>query len=145
MRHFNVSFIVWAVTRQCPYTTIFEGEPKRIEPRSFCLPSLRLTARPHRLTVLSFFVTSLFYRHSSPAAPTLWVQDGRGLCVLSFRPAVWSLLLLHIRNATIIETFLLALRHISSTSINLTSLILDWFAAFFLPLLPVHVAVLMLY
>ena len=27
-----------------------KGEPKRIEPRSFCLPAKRLTARPHRLT-----------------------------------------------------------------------------------------------
>ena len=27
-----------------------KGEPKRIEPRSCCLPAKRLTARPHRLT-----------------------------------------------------------------------------------------------
>ena len=27
-----------------------KGEPKRIEPRSLCLPAKRLTARPHRLT-----------------------------------------------------------------------------------------------
>ena len=29
-----------------------KGEPKRIEPRSFCFPAKRLTAGPHRLTKL---------------------------------------------------------------------------------------------
>ena len=45
------------VTRQGPYTNFFlreeKGEPTRIEPRSFCLPAKRLTARPHRLTSLA--------------------------------------------------------------------------------------------
>ena len=41
------------VTRQCPLTRMFEyeREPRRIKPRSFCLPAYRLIARPHRLTV----------------------------------------------------------------------------------------------
>ena len=66
--HFNVSLnCVGKVTRQCPQTTIFEkrreekGEPKRIEPRPFCLPAKRLTARPHRLTIVSMFHAQVLY------------------------------------------------------------------------------------
>ena len=81
--------------------------------------------------VLSSLITSLFYRHPSPATPILFVQDGRGLCILSLEPSVRSSLPLQITNATSIETFLLALSRISSTSNNLTSSILDWFATFF--------------
>ena len=52
--HFNVSLIVRdKVTRQCPPTTTFlkrRESRSGIEPRPFCLPAERLTARPHRLT-----------------------------------------------------------------------------------------------
>ena len=53
---------VGKVTRQCPQTTIFQqrGEPKRIEPRSFCLPAQLLTARPHRLTTAAVPRAHLF-------------------------------------------------------------------------------------
>ena len=40
--HFKVSLVVRdKVTRQCPQIPVFEerGEPKRNEPRSFCLPA----------------------------------------------------------------------------------------------------------
>ena len=56
-------------------------------------------------TVLSFSITSFWYRHPSPATPTLLVQDGRWVCILSFGPSVRSSLPLHVRNATTIETF----------------------------------------
>ena len=51
--HFNVSLIVRdKFTRHCPQTTTFFTKESRsgIEPRSFCLPAYRLTARPNRLT-----------------------------------------------------------------------------------------------
>ena len=91
--------------------------------------------------VLSSLITSFFYRHPSPATPILLVQDGRGLCTLSFGPSVRSSLPFQITYATTIETFLLALSRISSTSNNLTSSILDWFAAFFLLCLSLYVCV----
>ena len=50
---FNVSLIVRdKVTRQCPQNTALKREESRsrFEPRSFCLPAYRLTARPDRLT-----------------------------------------------------------------------------------------------
>ena len=50
--HFNASLIVRdKVTRRCPQTTTFEvmGQPKR---NRACLPTLRLTARPNRLTMI---------------------------------------------------------------------------------------------
>ena len=52
--HFNVSLIVWAKSHDNVHKPHFLREEnrgqKRIEPRSFCLPAKRLTARPHRLT-----------------------------------------------------------------------------------------------
>ena len=54
--HFNVSLIVRdKVTRQCPQTATFlkrKDSRSGIEPRSFCLPAKRPTARPMRLTSL---------------------------------------------------------------------------------------------
>ena len=53
MIHFNVSLIVSAKSQDSVHkTTIFEkkGGPKRIEPRSFCLPVERRTSRLHRFT-----------------------------------------------------------------------------------------------
>ena len=54
--HCNVSLIVWAKSQDSVRKPQFlkrreKGEPKRIEPRSFCLPAKRLTTRPHRLTL----------------------------------------------------------------------------------------------
>ena len=51
--HFNVSLIMRdEVTRQYPQTTTFEekGEPKRYPTEVLLLTSLRLTARPNRLS-----------------------------------------------------------------------------------------------
>ena len=52
--HFNVSVEVMdKVTGQCPQTTTFlkrKESRSGIEPRSFRLPTSRLTARPNRLT-----------------------------------------------------------------------------------------------
>ena len=42
------------VARQCPQTTTFlkrKESRSGIEPKSFCLPTQRLTARPNRLTL----------------------------------------------------------------------------------------------
>ena len=53
---FNVLLTVRdKVTRRCPQTTTFERKESRsgFEPRSFCLPAKRLTARPNRLTSVS--------------------------------------------------------------------------------------------
>ena len=51
---FNASLIVRdKVTRQCPQTTTFlkrKESRSGIEPRSFCLPAYRVTARPNQLT-----------------------------------------------------------------------------------------------
>ena len=59
--HFNVSLIVRdKVTRQCPQTITFltrRESRSSIEPRSFCLPALCLTARPKQLkTDWSFWI-----------------------------------------------------------------------------------------
>ena len=51
--HFILSLIpTGKVTRQCLHYTVIKTEPSLsgIEPRSFCLPAWRLTARPNRLT-----------------------------------------------------------------------------------------------
>ena len=51
--HFNISIIVRdKVTRQCPQTQLLKRKESRsgFKPRSLCLPALRLTARPNRLT-----------------------------------------------------------------------------------------------
>ena len=52
--HFNVSLIVRdKVTRPCPQTTTFlkrKESRSGMEPRSFRLPTYRLTARPNRLS-----------------------------------------------------------------------------------------------
>ena len=49
--HSNVSLIVHkTVSINHNFWREEEGEPKRIEPKSFCLPAKRLTARPHWLT-----------------------------------------------------------------------------------------------
>ena len=64
MSHLNVSLIVWAKSQDSIHKPQFfeeKGEPKRIEPRSFCLPAKRLTARPHRLTISSPIPTQCFY------------------------------------------------------------------------------------
>ena len=63
--HFNVSLIVRdKVTRPCPQTTTFLKRKKSrsgIEPRSFCLPAYRLTARPNRLSTQSLlFIPHLY-------------------------------------------------------------------------------------
>ena len=50
----NVSLIVRdKVTRPCPQTTTFEESRSGIEPRSFRLPTYRLTARPNWLSLIS--------------------------------------------------------------------------------------------
>ena len=69
MGHFNVSLIVWAKSQDSVHKPQFlkrreKGEPKRIEPRFFCLPAKRLTANPHRLTLLK----ELLFPFNSPAA-----------------------------------------------------------------------------
>ena len=60
--HFNVLLTVRdKVTRQCPQTTTFLKRKETrsgIEPRPFCLPAQRLTARPNRLTFFKFVFTS---------------------------------------------------------------------------------------
>ena len=52
------------VTRQCPQTTTFlkrKESRSGIEPRSFRKPSLRLTARPNRLTWFESRQNSFLY------------------------------------------------------------------------------------
>ena len=63
--HFNVSLTVRdKVTRQCPQTTTFlkrKESRSGIEPRSFCLPAYRLTARPKLFTTVHAVCPA--YRH----------------------------------------------------------------------------------
>ena len=81
--HFNVSLIVRdKVTSQCPQTTTFlKGKENRsgIEPRSFCLPASRLTARPNRLTLRTYLWRSLCSVHLLACQVRVTAGDS-GLC-----------------------------------------------------------------
>ena len=63
--HFNISLTVRDnVTRQCPQTTILlmRNEIRSgTEPRSFCLPAQRLTARPNRLTLAGSQLLNIYF------------------------------------------------------------------------------------
>ena len=96
--HFNVSLIVWdKVTRQCPQTTTLckrKESRSGIEPRSFCLPAQRLTARPNRLRPYELTTNSL--RHT-PTSLCPWRKGRRARNRLIFGAAasIWRHVVSH--------------------------------------------------
>ena len=83
---FNVSLIVRdKVTRQCPQTTTFFNRKESrsgIEPRSFCLPTQRLTVRPNRLRERDRQTdrqSTRTHKHTLPTFCAKWEGTPRGL------------------------------------------------------------------
>ena len=67
--------VIDKVTRQCPQTTTFlkrKESRSGIEPRSFRLPTYRLTARPSRLTYASLYCWGQKVAHTSCHGVTLF-------------------------------------------------------------------------